>query len=294
MSSCVVCRADVPDGGICPRCGQNNASFQAGGGPLDYFGSVWGVLSLLLIFPPLLMIMPIIYPVMDALFQPLVSVRVGAPIAFLISFIVAVYMYSLRISLYHYNQTRQFKANPGRSLAMWALILFVSAILLVFFMAFALTSKESLVAPKGYYPQEGDGLLRYGSFGHLVLKLILTGFFIFAFTFLALSAGMMAVYVFGQKMESKYPAPLYLNEDKLIDVVLATVKKQLGPQAQVTVTSLKRLENAGISMNLACEEKLTTQGNDLVQKARTWVVEADCWGRVDKIEEKGLRLTKVS
>jgi|GEM_PF-4552284 len=294
MSNCVVCRADVPDGKICPRCGQDNTSFQSGGGFIDYFGSIWGVLSLLLILPPLFMMMPLIYPAVDNALQPLASVRVGAPIAFLISFIVAFYMYSLRIAIHHYSLTRHFKAQPGRSVAMWALIFFVSAVLLIFFLAFALTSKSSLIAPPGYYPQEGDGLLRYGSFGHLLLKLILTGFLIFIFAFLSLSAGMMAAYVFGHKMESKYPSPIYLNETRLIDVVLKTVKNQLGPGAKITTAGLKRLENGGISITLACEEPLTTQGNELIQKAKTWTVEADCWGRVNKIEEKGLRLIKSS
>ncbi len=294
MINCVVCREDVPGGGQCPRCGFDNTQVARSNSFFAYFASFWGALSLLLILPPLFMMMPIVYPIVNDMLQPVASVRVGAPISFLVAVIVAFYMYSLRIPIHHYSLTRRFKVNPGRSVSLWALIFFVTAVLLIFFLAFAVTSKDSIVAPQGYYPMEGDGLLRYGSFGHLVLKLAMTGFLIFIFVFLALSAAMMAVYLFGHRMEEEQPNPIFLNEALLIKIVLDTVRDQLGANAKVTTSGLKRLEDAGISMTLACDEALSTQGSDIIQKSRTWVVEADCWGRVNKIEEKGQRLLRVS
>lgn len=294
MINCIVCREDVPAEGRCLRCGFDNNRVAKVSPFIAYFVNVWGVLSLFLILPPLFMMMPIVYPVVNEVLQPVVSARVGAPIAFLVTAIVAFYMYSLRDAIHHYSLTRHFKENPGRSVSLWALIFFVSAVLLIFFLAFAVTSKDSIVAPQGYYPMEGDGLLRNGSFGHLLLKLAMTGFLIFIFVFLSLSAGMMAAYLYGHYMEERQPNPIFLNEALLIKVVLDTVREQLGPDAKVTTSGLKRLEDAGIAMTLACEESLAAQGNDTIQKAKTWLVEADCWGRVKKIEEKGQRLLKVA
>ncbi|MBN1582653.1 MAG: hypothetical protein JXA89_18225 [Anaerolineae bacterium] len=292
MTNCRVCREDIKPGQTCPRCGYDNGQIGEISPLVAYFGNVWGILSFGLILLPLFALMSFNW--VNSILQPIASIMVAGPISLLVTAIIAFYMYSLRNQIHHYSLTRKFRKNPGRSVALWALTFFVIAILFVFFLAFAIVDKDSLVGPKGYGEMQVEGLLVYGSTAHMFLKLTMTGVVLFTFVFLGLSAGMMAAYLYGHYMESHLPNPLYMNEALLIKVVLGTVKQQMGEGALISMTGMDRLEDAGISLDLASEEKLTTQGGDTVQKGKTWSVKADCWGRVNNIEEKGLRLIKVS
>jgi hypothetical protein len=293
MTNCSVCREDIKPGEKCPRCGYDNGQIKEINSLVVYFlGSVWGFLSLGLILLPFFALLAFNW--VDSILQPIASIMVSGPISLLVTAIIAFYMYSLRNPIHHYSLTRGFKKTPGRSVALWGLIFFVIAILLVFFLAFALVDKGSLIGPQGYGETQLEGLLVYGSTWHMLLKLAMTGVVLFTFVFLALSAGMMAAYVYGHYLESHLPNPLYMNEALLIKVVLDTVKQQMSGGAPVSMTGMDRLEDAGISLELVRDEELTTQGGDIVQKGKTWAVKADCWGRVSSIEEKGLRLIKVS
>lgn len=294
MSNCRVCQEDINPKQKCPRCGYDNGQVGEFSSLLAYFGNVWGILSIGLILLPLFSLM--LFNWVNRILQPIASITVAGPISLLVTAIIAFYMYSLRNSFHHYSLTRGFQKKPGKSVALWALIFFVIAMLLVFILAFAIVDKDALVAPRGYGEGQTEGLLVYGSTGHMFLKLVMTGVVLFTFIFLALAAGMMACYVYGHYIEHLLPNPIFLNEALLIKVVLNTVKLQMsgGAPVNINMTGMERLEGAGISLNLDSDEKLTTQGGDVVQKSKTWLVKANCWGRVNHIEEKGLRLTKVS
>jgi hypothetical protein len=290
MADCAVCREDIAPRTKCPRCGYDNGQLQEVNEMAGYFGSFWGILSFLLIFPPLFMIMPGVFTIVNEILQPVISIRVGGPISLLITLITTFYMFGASKDLHHYTLTRRFKKNPGRHIALWALIFFVVAILLAFLLSFVVVNKDAIVGPEGYPQMEEYGKLTHGGPWHMLLKLAMTGTFVLMFTFFALSAGMMAAYLHGRYMEDRRPDPIFLNEELLIKVVLDTVREQLGNPPDMSTLGMKRLENAGISLNLLQGEKLTTQGGKVVQKEKTWLVCADCWGRVNKIEEKSARL----
>jgi hypothetical protein len=244
---------------------------------------------LVLIFPPLFMMLPGIFDWIDAALQPIASVRVAAPIALLNTLIIAFYLFSMRDALHHATLTRRFKKDPGRPVAIWALIFFVIAVFITYFLGFGLANKNSIVGV-------GDvkGQILRGSTGHLMLKLAMTGLLVFVFVFLSLAAGMMAAYVYGEYVDEQRPDPIYLNEELMLEVVLRFVRQQLGSSTGPVISEMKRTEDGGISLNLYHRGELTTLGDIKVREDKTWHVQADCWGRVKEIDEIDPRLIQVS
>ena len=292
MANCAVCREDIPPGTLCPRCDYDNILLEDVNGLVAYWGSFWGVLSALLVLPPLLMLMPGLYGWVNETLQPIASARVGAPIALLNTMVIAFYIYSLRDALHHYQRMLRFKEKPGKSIAFWALAFFVVAIFLAFILSFGLADKAGIVAPAGVSPREGVGALAYGSSGHILFKLVMTGCLIFIFVFLALAAGLMAAYLYGQYIDEHRPDPIFLNERLLVKVVLPSVREQLGVDTDPVVSGMHRRQDGGIGLDLHHRGDLITKGSILVREDQTWSVEADCWGRVRKVEAKGLRLVE--
>ena len=108
----------------------------------------------------------------------------------------------------------------------------------------------------------------------------------------------MAVYEYGQFVDERLPDPIYLNEQLLLEVVLNVVREKLGPDVTVQITEMSRLPNAGVSVTLhhegelrAADPKAKTKTNLLEQKG--WKVEADRWGRVQKMVETSPRSIQV-
>ena len=130
MTNCRVCREDIKPGQTCPRCGYDNGQIGEISPLVAYFGNVWGILSFGLILLPLFALMSFNW--VNSILQPIASIMVAGPISLLVTAIIAFYMYSLRNQIHHYSLTRKFKKNPGRSVALLALIFFVIAILFVF------------------------------------------------------------------------------------------------------------------------------------------------------------------
>jgi hypothetical protein len=240
------------------------------------------------------MIMPGVFSRVDEILQPIASIRVGGPIALVITLITTFYLYGASADLHLYTQLQPFKKKPGKHIAILALLFFVAAILIAFLLGFAISSKDSLVAPEGYYNPAGSGLLIYGGAGHMLLKMAMTGFFVLLFTFLSVSAGMMAAYLYGRYVDERRPSPIFLNEELLIRVVLDAVRKQLGNGGDIRTLGMERTEKGGVSLTLLHGEKPFTEGGKVIQKEKTWLVTADCWGRVNKIEEKSTRLLQAS
>jgi hypothetical protein len=236
--------------------------------------------------------MPGLYGWVNEMLQPIASARVGAPIALLNTAVIAFYIYSMRNALHHYERTRRFREKPRQSIAFWALAFFVVVILLAFILSFGLATKDALVGPAGGVAREGSGTFAYGGFGHILLKLMMTGCLILIFVFLALAAGSMAAYLYGQYIDEHRPDPIFLNERLLVKVVLPSVREQLGVETDPVVSGMHRLQNGGIGLDLHHRGELVTKGSIIVREDQTWSVEADCWGRVRKVEAKGLRLVE--
>jgi hypothetical protein len=293
VANCVVCRDDLDPGVTkCPRCGSDNSPREDMG--LAYLRNFWGLLSFLLILPPLLMIMPGIFPLVNNALQPVASARVAGPIALLSTAIIAFYVFSLRETLYHYSNLRQFKEKPGPPLALLALQFFCLAILLAFFLAFAVTTKDSIVGPPGFDSSFQTGVIAFGSVWHLLFKLLMTGFLVFIFVFFSLSASMMAAYEYGTYLDEHRPDPIYLNEQLLLEVVLAVVYENLDSNIQLKVADMKRLEDGGISLKLHYRGEPAERGGVILVEEKTWAVEADRWGRVRKILEQSELLIPIT
>ena len=71
MANCAVCREDIERGSVCQRCGSDNKDVQDL--TLGYFGSIWAILSFLLIFVPLFMMLPGVFSWANEILQPVVS-----------------------------------------------------------------------------------------------------------------------------------------------------------------------------------------------------------------------------
>ena len=293
MANCAVCKEDIVPGAECPRCGYDNSQVREVSDLIGYWGNVWGIMSFLLIFPPMFMLLPGVFGWVDKVLQPIASIRVGGPIALLNAVIIAFFMFGMRDELHLYTQLQRFKERRGRPLPVWGVTCFVIAVLLIFFLSYALAIKDLLIGPKGYSQQELEGMLAYGSTGHILLKLIMTGCLIFIFVFLSLAAGFLAAFDYGQYVEARMPAPIYLNERRLLKVVLDVVRERLASGSDLRVSEMHRKEDGGISLNVQGSGQLKTQGGQELFEEKSLQIEADRWGRVLKISELGRRLVKV-
>jgi hypothetical protein len=261
---------------------------------LEYWLSVWGILSLALIFGPLTML----FPTVNERLETISAVWVSVPISLVCAFVIAFYMFTLRDALFRYTFTLSFsedekdKKKTKRSLPVWALTCFVISILLSFFLAFGAASSRQFVAQPG---QSAVGKLNYGGFGHMIVKLFMTGSQVFMFVFLCLSAGIMAVYEYGKSIPVSGPnAPIYTDEDRLKDKVLEQASKELGfGHNSPTITDMKRSPSGGISLTLHHKGELIEQNDTQFREDKTWLVQADHRGQLIKVEEKAVRQSKV-
>ena len=283
MASCAVCREDIRSETECPRCGSDNSNLPDV--TLGYFASIWAILSFLLIFVPLFILLPGVFSWVDKVLQPIASLRVSAPIALLLSLVFSFYMFSVRDALHHYTLTLGVKEKPGWPLYLWALILFIVGVLAVFFLGFAIIFKDLIVGTEGYDQTQVQGLLVYGSTAHIAFMLVMTGCLALVFACFALAAGLMAVFDYGTYVDERYPAPIYLNERLLLDVVLSGVRNRLGGDAKFQITEMRRLPDAGLLMVFFCERELTTRDGVGLSQRRKWSVKADLWGRLRELVE---------
>jgi hypothetical protein len=281
---------------VCPRCKSDNKNVHDL--TLGYFGSIWAILSFLLIFVPLFMLLPGVFSWLNEILQPMVSLRVAGPISLLITLVIAFFMFSMREELHEGALTRPFRENPGRPLPIWALTFFVLAVLLAFLLGFVITTKHLLVGAPGDLGTARGGVFAYGSTMHLLFQLVMTGCLVLLLGFFSLSSGLMAVYEYGQFEDERLPAPIYRNEQLLLDVVLGVVRKELGPDVELKITEMKRLPNAGIAVTLHQTGELRhveprTGKTITLLERKGWSVEANRWGRVQKMTEASPSSIKI-
>ncbi len=246
---------------------------------------VWGTLSVLLVLGCLALFMPSI----AAILTPLVSVQVGVPIAFLCTFIITFYLFSLREELHRYTHTRSFSEQNRKPLPILVLITFVLAILLAFFLAFGLASQGSLI---GYE----SNMIEPDSFEFWLLKMSMTGVLILFFVLLSLSAGLMTAYQYGKVLDQDAAkCPIYANQQKLKNKVLSAAKEELETTAgHLSVLDMKRLGDGGISLTLYREGDVQDKGGIKYREDKKWLVVGDYKGDVTKIQVLDTRLLKIS
>ena len=254
---------------------------------LEYLMSVWGILSFALMLVPLLML--VLYTPVNNMLQPIASAKVGAPIALLCTFVIAFYVLTLRDALFRYTYTLPFGEKTKRPLPVLALFFFVAAILLAFILGFGLAAKDSLISVDG-----GKDTLRFGSFEHMILKLLMTGCLIFILVFLSLCASLMAAYRYGKSIPvDGDDAPLYTDEQALTKKVLAAVRQELGLEQDPAVSDMTRLGDGGIALTLKYRGEEIEQQDIRFREERTIVARADHRGQLIRIEEKEVRQSKV-
>jgi hypothetical protein len=305
VANCAVCREDIQPGTTCPRCGtqdqgQSDLTF-------GYFASIWAILSFLLILAPLFMLLPMVLGWLESIFQPIASVRVGAPVSLLVTMVIAFFLFSMRDDLHRQDQARTFQKEQRSSLPMRALQFFVLGVVLTFVLAFAITSKDMLIGP-------GPGQVPFDSFGHLLLKLAMTGSLVLLFATFALASGYMAVYEFGLYYEERTPDPIYLNQRLMLKVVLKAVQRHIGnigrsvdrlddlavaaddAKIELFLIKMERTADAGMTLLLHHKGRIPAEFQDkdepLLEEKR-WLAEADLWARLTKMIEEGPRTVKV-
>jgi hypothetical protein len=254
---------------------------------LRYSLNAWGLFSLGLPLLPLFMLLA--YSAVDAILRPVVSLRVGGPIALIATLVIAFFAYTLRDDLHRYTHTRSFTERPRRSLPDWALRAFVSALVLSFLLAFGIAAENMLVARGPFEP----GLVVYGSGAHLALRLLLTAALVLAFVCYALLAGLMAAYAYGKVVDrSNGERPLYADEARLQRKVLQAARGQLD-LGTVTVAEMSRRPDGGLSLVLQRRGELIEQDDEFYREDRTWQVDANYEGELIRVDEQEVRHSKA-
>jgi hypothetical protein len=251
-----------------------------------YFASFWAVLSFLLILGPLFSFLPSVRSWLQGVFSSVASVRVSMPISLLMTTVAAFYLFTLRDDLHQYSLSLTFQPKQRTPLPLVALRFFVIAVVLVFVLGFAVTSKDLLLGP-------GRAQVRPGSPLHLIFMFAMTGCLVLIFTFFALAAGLMAVYEFGIYAEARMPDPIYLSERLMLNVVMDAVQSQIGDDVKLYVTEMRRTTAAGMTLQLHQKGKLTTAEGQTLLEEKGWLVEADLWARLRSVVERGTRIVRV-
>ena len=108
-----------------------------------------------------------------------------------------------------------------------------------------------------------------------------------------LACGLMAVYEFGVYADERTPDPIYLNEQKMLEVVMDAVKEQVGKDVALSFSEMRRTPSAGLTLQLHQEGELKPVGDETMLEEKGWLVEADSWARVRKVIEHGTRTIQV-
>lgn len=258
-----------------------------------YFKTVWGLLSLLIVVVTL-MLMLYSWGVSNELLQPVVSLRVASPIAFLCTFVIAFYLYSVRDDLFRVDATRQFREKPGKPLAIWALIAFVIAVLLAFLLIFALTTHTSFIGAEGVKQADLSGKVERGGTLHMLIKLAFTGFLSLILILLSLSAGLMGIYDYGKSLARSSEPPKFMNTGILKKTVLDTAKSELSLSDSATVSKIERTPDGGLQITLHDQGSITTSedGKTEYREETTWSIQADYQGRLVQASKKP-KMTRI-
>ena len=263
MPTCIACKSEyATNNPRCPRCQADNANWdrertRSGISRAGQFflRSVWGILALTSLPLPILAIL-----FLD--FQPVASVRIGVPLAIILCFVIFLFTYHLRFSARESELLRQVRTGQPPSLALLALLAFSSALVMALALAFTLEADEKDLPTQG------------------LIRVMMTLAFSIVFVNVTLSAMLMAIRDFARRLNELVPQPIFLQEDHLVKVVLASASKNLGKGTNLELVEMSRTERGGVKI-LAKDCSQPTQpslgeANKVVDK---WEIETDHWGQ---------------
>jgi hypothetical protein len=258
----------------------------------------WAILSFGIALLTLVLFVPGIYSRLNEMLQPIASIWVARPLIVVCVFIATFYVASVGGDLYRHQQTSRYADRPTKSIAVWALICFVSAILMAFVLAFGLTAKDSMIGPPGMSQAELaaagiSGKVAYGGTWHMLIKLMMTGILFVIPVLISLSAALMAVRSAGKRRDERGPPPPYKDTSVLKKLVLDALKDNYGFDEPEMIIGLKRLGDGGLEMTLAYKEEEAEQAESKFEREKVITVAADCWGTINRIEEKDSRIIAV-
>ena len=80
----------------------------------------------------------------------------------------------------------------------------------------------------------------------------------------------------------------------MLDVVLDAVREQLDPGVDISLSQMRRTPDAGMELQLHQRGELRTVGDDTLLEEKGWLIKADLWARLRKMEEHGTRTIQVA
>jgi hypothetical protein len=123
---------------------------------------------------------------------------------------------------------------------------------------------------------------------------VLLGVISVAFILVAWSAGLYAVYSYGQWRSRTFPAPIFLNPLELRQLVEQEallrihVKARRSKALMMQVLSAMRTRQGGVKLEVRAERptQKVDQGHFL-QAVQYWQAVANCWGKISTLEQDG-------
>ncbi len=248
MATCRVCEAEYTLGSPCPRCKVDNAPWEEeldkklrGERLKDFFLNVWGIFALLIPLGALLVFLGmLLYLLLSE--TPFVGNRaelLSYFLAFFMPFIHTLYFYALRFSLWEYDWLRQVRKGRWPPLSLLGAVGFEGAIVLAVIYVFLNIYWESV--PLG--TESWSVSVLRGIFTPLLLSLVII--------VLHLATLLMCTVVYIVKLNRRVPQPIYMDRDRLVEVVLDSLEEKIGqPRDFLNVPEVDRTEDGGIKMTV--------------------------------------------
>lgn len=283
MATCISCKGEYTEERPeeCPRCGADNRNWHRHKNLSSlakfsnfFFGSVWGLLALNSL------VLPLAPALLWDTFNTVVAMRVVVPLAILLCLIIFLFTHALKLSLREYEWLRRVKKGWNPPLSVMALVAFNLALILGLTVVFVLDSEWT----------------------HGWVRVLLTIAFSLAFVNVTLSAMLMAIRDYAHRLDELVPQPIFMQEDRLLRVIVGTAGKKLGDDTPLEVQEWRRVASGGVrallTSNSGLEERqVKTPGGVqtiIVEEEQQWEAVASAWGHLLALEEKGSRrLTQV-
>jgi len=193
-------------------------------------------------------------------------------LASVLSVVVAFAIYALRFHIREYQWLNKVKPRPGLSIVLLLIAALVAAIIL----GLAMRMLNRVWA--------GDEL-------SLVQKLFFFLGLVTTCVGLAAALSLSFVLIYGGGLDDRVPQPIYMDMNKLSNLVLDDVKKRMDMN-DVGVLSIWRTQDGGVAIKFRKTEKALvktnpTGGGRVVSGSNVarpiWIVKGDRWGRVKSI-----------
>jgi hypothetical protein len=279
---CIACHAALSPTSLadCPRCGADNRACQAWlrAGTREHLkrvllGSGWGPLAL-----ASLLLAPVAWATSGP--SPPVAETVSLGAYLVLSLAGLLFLFAGRHALWSYELTRSVAAGfrPGLSpLGGAGFLVFIG-----------ISSRLGVSWASDMVGLESPAFTGPPQPGLLALMAP-------AFAGNTLAAGLYAIYAYGNWLARTFPRPIFLDEARLLQLVLGAARPRLQFKSGHTyeavtsrVASLSRTAQAGLSLKIRAEAGTDQvwEGHALVA-VQHWRVVSDKWGRVIRLAPEG-------